>query len=593
MINNVKVRTKIILLTVILLGITCLTASISVYSLYQTNNKSIKRLENTIRNDFDVKVKDQVETAMSFIEAKYKEYESGKLTMEEAKRQAADLVRVLRYHEDGYFWIDTYDGTNVVLLGNETEGTNRYDSIDVNGYPYMAGIIENGRKEGGGYTNYHFPRAGETIPQAKRSYSLAFEPFEWVIGTGNYVDYIDNEVAILEQEARDEMSKTITSFTGILVIAFAVSVVITTLMTISLNRAFSSMITYLNVLAKGDFTIALPKILTNRKDDFGILANHLEATAHSTKALIATTKEEADRILDVVNQVNTNMRVLGDSIVDVSSTTEELAASMEETAASAEEMSATSYEMERASKIIASKSIEGSKQIADINKRSEETKHDVDRAQEKANHIKGEIQERLKEAIDRSQIVAEIDVLSKSIMGIAEQTNLLALNAAIEAARAGEAGRGFSVVAEEIRHLAEQSKNTVERIQEVTAQVIDSVENLKTNSSQLLDFVTADVTESFAAFSNVVDMYHTDIFSIDTIIKEFNNISNNLLDSIQDVIKATDEVAKASSEGAAGTTDIAEKVQDITEQSNQVLSQIERTKQSSEQLKQEISYFKV
>lgn len=90
--------------------------------------------------------------------------------------------------------IDTVEGVNVVLLGSDTEGTNRYDAKDVNGFEYMKAIINAGLGEYGGYVNYHFPREGETEPSPKRSYSILFEPFNWVVGTGDYTDDIDQLV---------------------------------------------------------------------------------------------------------------------------------------------------------------------------------------------------------------------------------------------------------------------------------------------------------------------------------------------------------------------------------------------------------------
>ena len=591
MINNFKVRTKIIVLAIILLSITCIAAIIAVLNLRYNTNQNISRLESTIRADYDKNIKEQVETVISLIDTNYKRYEKNEITLDEAKQASILLVRELRYGDGGYFWIDTYDGTNVVLLGNSTEGSNRINSVDTNGFEFMKGIIENGRKEGGGYTDYYFPKAGEEIPEPKRSYSLAYEPFGWVIGTGNYTDYIDKIINEVKLEARDDMAANITFFLIIIGIAFFVSLVISIMISKGLNYAFRIIIDHLHTLARGDFSKSLPESFIRRRDDFGILGVQLEETKNAVGLLISSTKEEADTILQVVNEVNNKMSDLGSNIMDVSATTEELAASMEETAASAQEMSATTEEMELASKTIAEKSSDGAKQIAMIYKRSYETKEEVLNTQSKANQIKGDIEAKLLKAIEGSKVVEEIDVLSQSIMSITEQTNLLALNAAIEAARAGEAGRGFSVVAEEIRHLAEQSKDTVARILDVTKEVTDSVQNLNGNASLLLDFVKGDVTNSFTRFLTVVDTYHSDVSSIESIINEFSDTSKELLSYISNVMRATDEVAKASTEGASGTSDIAERVQDITLKANEVVEEIHKSKQSSEQLMEGIANF--
>ncbi|MFQ8877056.1 MAG: cache domain-containing protein [Roseburia hominis] len=113
---------------------------------------------------------------------------------EEAETRGADLLRELRYGNGGYFWADTYDGENVVLLGSATEGTNRMETKDADGYQMVKEIIRVGQEPDGGYTDYVFPKEGETESSPKRSYSRAFEPFGWVVGTGNYIDYIDETV---------------------------------------------------------------------------------------------------------------------------------------------------------------------------------------------------------------------------------------------------------------------------------------------------------------------------------------------------------------------------------------------------------------
>lgn len=287
------------------------------------------------------------------------------------------------------------------------------------------------------------------------------------------------------------------------------------------------------------------------------------------------------------------MKQLNTDIEDVSATTEELAASMEETAASAQEMSATSMEIESASRTIAEKSQEGALQVVEISKRAENTKIDVRLSQEKANNIRIEIESKLHKALEQSKVVSQIGELSESIMRITAQTNLLALNAAIEAARAGEAGRGFSVVAEEIRHLSEQSKNTVVQIQGVTGEVTEAVLNLSESASALLDFVSTDIAASFQKFLEVADAYNEDAAYIDNLMTDFSATSEELSTSIQNVIIAVNEVAQAASEGAIGTGEIAEKVANITAKSSEVTKQIGISRDSSEKLQQDISDFTI
>lgn len=153
------------------------------------------------------------------------------------------------------FWADTYDGTNVVLLGNETEGTNRIDKLDEKGFAYMKAIIQAG-KDGGGYTDYWFPKAGETNAKPKRSYSQAFEPFSWVIGTGNYTDYIDEIIKASSLEQKKKVEAAMLNNDIIILITLLFSLISCIYIIGRINRSFKSISSYLGQLAKGDVSLA-------------------------------------------------------------------------------------------------------------------------------------------------------------------------------------------------------------------------------------------------------------------------------------------------------------------------------------------------
>ena len=590
--NNLKVRTKIILLAGFLLLVSIIIAMISIIEQANANKQNLQTLENNIRTSYDTDIKNEVENAVSLLKGVYAQYEAGEITLDEAKKEGADLVRSLSYGNGGYFWVDTYDGVNVVMLGSKTEGTNRLNTVDVKGFPMFQEIIKAGRN-GGGYTDYWFPKPGEKDASLKRSYSLAFEPFQWVVGTGNYIDFIDNEVNTMEKEKNAVFNKNVINFSAIFAVSMILAVAFTIYLSKNLAKAFSTVSQYFNTLATGDFTIKLPKEYLERKDDFGILANNLEVMKDSVARLVGSAKTEADNIITVVENINENVKDLNGNIEDVAATTEELAAGMEETAASAQAMSTTAREIEVASRTIAEKSQEGALQVAEISKRAETTRNEVRESQDKARQMSVEIEKKLKQALEQAEVVSQISVLTDSIMNITAQTNLLALNASIEAARAGEAGKGFAVVADEIRHLAEQSKNAVAKIQDVTGMVTESVSNLSGSASNLLQFVSEDVTTSFIKFLEVVDAYNNDAVYIDSLITDFSATSEELLASIDNVIVAVNEVAHAATEGAVGTGDIAEKIALITDKSSEVGNEVEVSRGSSEKLKTEISNFKI
>ena len=589
--NNVKVQTKLIIVMLATIVALVLCAVISSESMKQLQSKALETLEADERASYDEQIKQQVDNVISLCQTIYDQYQAGVYTEEEAKKLAADEIRQLRYGDAGYFWVDQYDGTNVVLLGNDTEGTNRMETKDANGYQMVKEIIRVGQEADGGYTDYVFPKEGETEPSPKRSYSKAFEPFGWVIGTGNYTDYIDDQVASIEKDFSSYVTGRMTLFIISTLIEGIIVVLLLIMIIISIIRPLKKCISSIGVMEQGDFSQAMGTALLKRRDDFGKLAASLESMRNEMSGLIGEVKSQATEINRMVQEIDDNIQALDEEIENVSATTEELAAGMEETAASSEEINAMSHEIESAAKSIATRSQDGATEADDIRDRAVGIKKTTTENDERTKAIHAEINEGLTKALEDIKVVDQIGVLAESIMEITGQTNLLALNASIEAARAGEAGKGFAVVADEIRVLAEQSKAAVVHIQDVTKNVVESVTNLADGAKKLLEFVGTDVVDSFAGFSDMADSYSNDAGSIDALVTDFSASSEQLLASINGVMDAIGEVSKAATEGATGTNDIAEKTGVVVEKAAEIKEKAEAAHHAADKLQQNVEHF--
>lgn len=589
--NNVKVQTKLIIVMLTTIVALVLCAIISSESMKQLQSKALETLEADERASYDEQIKQQVDNVISLCQTIYDQYQAGVYTEEEAKKLAADEIRQLRYGDAGYFWADQYDGTNVVLLGNDTEGTNRMETKDANGYQMVKEIIRVGQEADGGYTDYVFPKEGETEPSPKRSYSKAFEPFGWVIGTGNYTDYIDDQVASIEKDFSSYVTGRMTLFIISTLIEGIIVVLLLIMIIISIIRPLKKCISSIGVMEQGDFSQAMGTALLKRRDDFGKLAASLESMRNEMSGLIGEVKSQATEITRMVQEIDDNIQALDEEIENVSATTEELAAGMEETAASSEEINAMSHEIESAAKSIATRSQDGATEADDIRDRAVGIKKTTTENDERTKAIHAEINEGLTKALEDIKVVDQIGVLAESIMEITGQTNLLALNASIEAARAGEAGKGFAVVADEIRVLAEQSKAAVVHIQDVTKNVVESVTNLADGAKKLLEFVGTDVVDSFAGFSDMADSYSNDAGSIDALVTDFSASSEQLLASINGVMDAIGEVSKAATEGATGTNDIAEKTGVVVEKAAEIKEKAEAAHHAADKLQQNVEHF--
>lgn len=593
MFANLKVRTKLIILTVIAAAAMCLMGIMNISIMQKSYQQSVNSMEKVLYDDYDTQIKGQVENVITLLNKIYAEYEEGIYTEEEAKKLAADLVRELRYGESGYFWIDTYEGINVVLLGQETEGTNRMEQTDSQGYQMIKDIIKNGMQEDGGFTEYYFAKEGSTETYPKRAYSKAFEPWQWVVGTGNYVDEL--EVLSVENNAPVKNIFQTARLVSIAVIAVVtlllilIAFLIVTDITKSLNAAAQQM----NCMAEGDYTQDFMKKFLGRRDDFGNLSRCIEDMKSAMVKLISKVQIESETIDVAAGAANDCVGQLNDDIASISAATQQLSAGMEETAATTTMADGAAGEMHVAVQHIASRSHDGAQNAAEIKGRAEQTNIKIKGAQKKTVLLRTEIQQDLESALENAKVIDQIYELSSVIMRVVSQTNLLALNASIEAARAGEAGKGFAVVAGEIGALAEQSKQTVIKIQEVTQKVTEAVENLSSNARKLLDFVVDDVTQDYDSFLSIGEQYNQDGVSVDELMSEFSSIAQELFNSMEGIKQSMGDISRAAEEGAEGTTEIAQRASVIACESAEVLEQVTKTKQSAETLRAEIGKFHV
>jgi methyl-accepting chemotaxis protein len=592
-----KIRNKILLLLLTTSSLFILLIGIySLLSISKTNEKQTLTIKETLTSDYDDKIKSEVETAITIVNFYYESFKEGKMTEAEAQDTAKAAVKALLYNEDGYFWIDDTDGNLIAHpVQPENEGDNRIDLQDPNGVYLIREIISAAQEnKNEGFTDYMWVKPEDVDTEKlspKRAYSMIFEQWNWVVSTGNYIDDIDKTVAVKEAELKENFQKNEISIIGFLLL----SLVGNTIFGIVLSRIISKPIISLVKGFEKDESgrITIQEINIKSKDEIGLLAKTLNEMSIQVKEFIYGVVKESEHVADSANVVKKDMTILNDEVEEISSTTEEIAAGMEETTAISEDLSSKAVDISDSAISIAKKADEASKAVGEISERAETLKANFNIAVDNGSKFLVDANDRLKQALEDSKAVTQISVLAEAIIEITEQTNLLALNASIEAARAGESGRGFAIIAEEIRQLADNSQDTVNQIQSMIQSVTSSVNSLYDNSSDLVNYMTQNVKSDYDLMLKASDEYNKDAKSLAGIISDFQSKAGSLSLTIQDMTKAMNEIASATAEGADGASDIANSIDLVTQKSSELLLQANESEQYSKSLLDLVSRFNI
>lgn len=306
--------------------------------------------------------------------------------------------------------------------------------------------------------------------------------------------------------------------------------------------------------SKGDLT---KRLTVAQNDEVGQLIIGVNTFIANLQGIIKSMIKVNSTLKDNMARLENNVTVADTNVKETSLTMKRMSADIEDAAANIEEITASSTEINDSIQDVASKANDGLTLAVEISKRASTLKENAIKSQKSAKSIIDEIGNHVKEKIEQSKEVEQINVLTNTILDITSQTNLLALNAAIEAARAGEAGKGFAVVAEEIRHLAEDSKNTANKIQEISASVIEIVKGLASDSNHLLEFVDTKVLKDYDVLVQTGENYDIDAKTVDTLMKEFTKTAEYLKVTMEQVSIAIDGVANVIDQSSKGVSDVS------------------------------------
>ena len=539
MLATIRARLIFILLLT-LAGLLTLTLT-SLYSEYEN-----------LLEDRKVKTRHVVEVASSVVQHYHAKQTAGTLSETDAKAAALAALKAMRYEKDDYFWVNDMHPNMVMHAAKpELDGKDLSGFKDPNGVFLFNEFVKTVRASGAGFVAYDWAKPGKDKPQPKISYVQGFAPWGWVVGSGIYIDDVQEIF----------LGEAIT-----LGLILVINVLVIGVLAVLIVRSISGSI--------GSIQQAVQDIRSSRNLTLRVPAGGRDAMAQIAAAfneLVGVFQNTIRHVLassSQVKQLSTELSTAADSVAQASIRQSEastaMAAAVEEAQANIEHVSDNARAAHNKAEEAGNASLDG--------------KRIVEHAADEMVAIAGAVGESAQHIQQLGEMSDRISLIVTAIKEIADQTNLLALNAAIEAARAGEQGRGFAVVADEVRKLAERTAKSTEEIGEM-------IGNIHTGTQQAV----ASMQHGNARVSGGVELARAAGQSI----VQIRSGADEVIGAVRDIAYALEEQTQATELMVQNVEQIASHAQNNSEATLGIAASATRLEALAQSLEVEVSGFRV
>ncbi|HHP5405210.1 methyl-accepting chemotaxis protein [Aeromonas veronii] len=466
----------------------------------------------------------------------------------ENRQKVKELLRPLRYSSDGYFFVYDFEGNTILLpVRTELEGKNRWNDKDAKGKLLIQEILKSAR-QGDGFTEYWTakPSIGRDAP--KLAFTLVLDKYQWAIGTGFYIDDIDNELAALRAERESNMHASLQSSVLVILLILGITLAATVIVGNRVTKPLADAVLALNDIANGDGDLT-QRLKVQSQDEIGQLASAFNRFVERIQSVVSQVGETSNHLFSAVDKLHHLSEHYDHQMQGHSRETDQVVTAVTEMSSTAQEVAASASNAATAT--------------SDAARESDAARGVVSGAINSINRLVGEVHTASGVIEQLAQETAKIGSVVEVIRGIAEQTNLLALNAAIEAARAGEQGRGFAVVADEVRSLAGRTQQSTKEINEMlqrlqggvkqAVEVMQASEDRSQETVQEASHIASSLDSMVMAVSTINDMN----IQIATAAEEQHAVSEEINKNLVAIQQIVSELTSAAVESNSTTRDLA------------------------------------